>query len=64
MAAILLISEDLDEVLELSDRVVVLFEGRVMGDVARADATKETIGLLMSGVSSVPVAERLEDDHR
>jgi len=65
LAAILLISEDLDEVLELSDRVVVLFEGRIMGDVARAEATKETIGLLMSGVSSdSSVAELPGEDDR
>ena len=50
MAAILLISEDLDEVMALSDRVVVMFEGRVMGDLERSVATKEAIGLLMSGV--------------
>jgi simple sugar transport system ATP-binding protein len=49
-SAILLISEDLDEVLELSDRVVVMYEGRVMGDIARADVDRETVGLLMSGV--------------
>lgn len=50
-AAILLISEDLDEVMQLSDRVVVMFEGRVMGDLPRAEADIETIGLLMSGVA-------------
>jgi simple sugar transport system ATP-binding protein len=50
--AILLISEDLDEVLELSDRIIVLFEGRIMGVLDRDEATKEAIGLLMSGVAS------------
>jgi simple sugar transport system ATP-binding protein len=49
--AILLISEDLDEVLGMSDRIIVLFEGRIMGDLDRNIATKESIGLLMSGVS-------------
>jgi len=48
--ATLLISEDLDEILALSDRIIVLFEGRVMGDVPRADATAEKLGLLMAGV--------------
>ncbi len=56
MAAILLISEDLDEVLALSDRVIVMFEGRVMGDLHRDIATKESIGLLMSGVESTEPA--------
>ncbi|MGF1596978.1 MAG: ABC transporter ATP-binding protein [Acidimicrobiales bacterium] len=51
-AAILLISEDLDEILELADRVVVLYEGRIMGDVPRGLADKNTIGLLMSGVAA------------
>ncbi len=49
-AAILLISEDLDEVIQLSDRVVVVLEGQIMGEVDRADATPRSIGLLMSGV--------------
>ena len=51
-AAILLISEDLDEVLQLSDRVVVVLEGQVMGEVQRADATPQAVGLLMSGVTA------------
>ena len=48
--AILLISEDLDEVMALSDRLVVMYEGRVMGRMNREDATIEQVGLLMSGV--------------
>ncbi|MCY3577366.1 MAG: ABC transporter ATP-binding protein [bacterium] len=48
--AILLISEDLDEVMALSDRLVVMYEGSVMGRVSREDATIEQVGLLMSGV--------------
>jgi simple sugar transport system ATP-binding protein len=51
-AAILLISEDLDEVMQLSDRIVVLLEGEVMGELARADATVNELGLLMSGVTA------------
>jgi len=49
-AAILLISEDLDEILALSDRIAVIFEGRIMDIVARAEATPERLGLLMAGV--------------
>ncbi len=48
--AILLISEDLDEVMALSDRLVVMYEGRVMGRMSREEATIEQVGLLMSGV--------------
>ena len=57
-AAILLISEDLDEVLALSDRVAVLFEGRVVGITDAADADVTTIGLQMTGgMASDPGAE-------
>lgn len=47
--AIVVISEDLDEVLALADRVAVMFEGRIVGVVDRADCTAEGLGLLMAG---------------
>jgi simple sugar transport system ATP-binding protein len=50
--AILLISEDLDEVLTLSDRIGVLYEGRLVGMTAANDAQIETIGLWMAGAST------------
>jgi simple sugar transport system ATP-binding protein len=49
-AGILLISEDLDEIFNLSDRIVVLYEGQIMGEVHRENATREQVGLWMSGV--------------
>jgi len=49
-AGILLISEDLDEIFALSDRIVVLFEGEIMGQAPGAAASREQIGLWMSGV--------------
>jgi simple sugar transport system ATP-binding protein len=51
--AILLISEDLDEILALSDRVAVIFEGRIIGVIARDDATTEQLGLMMAGVQDL-----------
>lgn len=48
-AAILLISEDLDELFSLSDRIMVLYEGRVMGIVDGQKTTREEVGLLMTG---------------
>ena len=48
--AIMLISEDLDEILALSDRIAVIYEGQIMGVVARDDATLEQLGLMMAGV--------------
>lgn len=49
--ATLLISEDLDEILALSDRIAVIFEGEIMAIVDRKEATPERLGLLMAGVS-------------
>ena len=48
-AAILLISEELDEILALSDRIDVLYEGRVVGTFPAANADIGRIGLLMTG---------------
>jgi general nucleoside transport system ATP-binding protein len=47
--AVMLISDDLDEVLLMSDRVAVMYEGRVMGIFDAADADREQIGLMMGG---------------
>jgi simple sugar transport system ATP-binding protein len=49
--AILLISEDLDETRTLSDRIAVIYEGRIIGVVNRGQASVEQIGLMMAGVS-------------
>jgi simple sugar transport system ATP-binding protein len=46
---VLLISEDLDEILSLSDRIAVMFEGQIMGIVQAEDAKLEDIGLMMAG---------------
>ncbi|MFC2078082.1 ABC transporter ATP-binding protein [Candidatus Bipolaricaulota bacterium] len=48
-AGILLISEDLDEIMQLSDRILVLYEGAVMGIVPCEEADLEEIGLMMAG---------------
>ena len=48
--ATLLISEDLDEVQNLSDRIAVIYKGEIMGIVARGEATVEELGLMMAGV--------------
>jgi ABC-type uncharacterized transport system ATPase subunit len=46
---VLLISEDLDEILALADRIAVIYEGAIVGEVDAASATVEEIGLLMAG---------------
>jgi simple sugar transport system ATP-binding protein len=48
--AILLISTKLDEIMKLSDRIIVMFKARIMEIVSRKEATVEKIGLLMAGV--------------
>ncbi|MBE2182388.1 MAG: ABC transporter ATP-binding protein [Anaerolineae bacterium] len=55
--AILLISEDLDEVMALSDRIIVMYEGQIVGEVARSAYDVRHIGALMAGVT----AESLEN---
>ncbi|MGQ3128934.1 ATP-binding cassette domain-containing protein, partial [Variovorax sp.] len=47
--AVLLVSEDLDELLELSDRIVVMSEGRVVHETAAAGAERHVIGAHMGG---------------
>jgi simple sugar transport system ATP-binding protein len=51
-AAILLISEDLDEILALADRIAVIYEGEIMGLLPAAEANAERLGLLMAGMNS------------
>jgi ABC-type uncharacterized transport system ATPase subunit len=46
---ILLLSEDLDEIMALADRIVVMYEGRIVGELDAAAATVEQLGLLMAG---------------
>ncbi|MDQ7037321.1 MAG: ABC transporter ATP-binding protein [Anaerolineae bacterium] len=48
--AILLISEDLDEIRALSDRIIVMFEGRIVGIVERKDVNIQALGAMMAGV--------------
>ncbi len=50
-AATLLISEDLDEILALSDRIAVIYEGRIMGVVPIDRAAPKELGLMMAGVA-------------
>jgi simple sugar transport system ATP-binding protein len=47
--AVLLLSEDLDEILALADRIAVMYEGAIRGEIAAAGANVEEIGLQMAG---------------
>ena len=53
-AAVLLVSEELEEITSLSDRIAVIYEGRIMGTMPGRDANLEKIGLMMTGT---PVPE-------
>ncbi len=53
--ATLLISEDLDEVKAMSDRIMVMFNGEVMGTVKSEDVTIEQLGLMMAGETAEQV---------
>ncbi len=48
--AVLVVSVELDEILALADRILVMFDGRIVGELTAADATEQRLGLLMAGV--------------
>jgi simple sugar transport system ATP-binding protein len=50
-AAIILISEDLDEILMLADRIIVMYEGRIAGELPNRDVDIHQLGALMAGAS-------------
>src|SRR4051812_23184626 len=53
-AAVLVTSQDLDELAEIADRIAVIFHGRLSQPLATRDATREKLGLLMGGSSLEP----------
>ena len=53
-AAVVLVSEDLDELLALSHRLLVMYRGRIVGEFDTTEATTREIGLLMTGHTAVP----------
>ena len=50
--AVILVSVELDEIMSLSDRVMVINEGESMGIVRKADTDIQEIGLMMAGVTA------------
>jgi simple sugar transport system ATP-binding protein len=60
-AAVLLISEELEELLSLSDRIYIIYEGKIMGEVTDGDIRK--IGLMMTGTPLEKIGkETTEED--
>ena len=54
--AVLLVSSELDEIRALSDRIAVMFEGRLVATLPAAEATEERLGLLMAGHAEAALA--------
>jgi simple sugar transport system ATP-binding protein len=59
-AAILLVSAELDEILALSDRIAVIYEGQIMRIFRAGEATEDEIGLLMTGGSAASEEQRID----
>jgi simple sugar transport system ATP-binding protein len=56
--AVLLVSPELDEIIELSDRIAVMFRGKIISIVNADEVTKQMLGLLMAGI----VPEKMEKE--
>jgi simple sugar transport system ATP-binding protein len=56
--AILLISTELEEVMALSDRILVIYEGRIMGELPGGRANVKKIGLMMAGMAETKTEQR------
>ena len=57
--AVLLVSPELDEVMQLSDRIAVMYRGKIVADLPNKEVTKEQVGLMMAGV---PTEEALSSE--
>jgi simple sugar transport system ATP-binding protein len=55
--AVMIVSEDLDEIMTICDRVLVMYEGRVIGSADPRVDTREDIGMMMAGVGSARPAD-------
>lgn len=60
-AAVLLVSAELDEIMSLSDRIAVMYRGKIIDTVPGKMATREQLGLLMAGVKAEPVPSVREE---
>jgi simple sugar transport system ATP-binding protein len=63
-AGVLLVSVELDEVLALSDRILVLYRGRIQGELETGAATEEQVGILMAGGALSDLKPHGEDPSR
>ena len=49
--AVLLISSELSEIMSLSDRILVMYNGSIVGETTPQQSTEEDIGLMMAGIA-------------
>jgi len=61
--AVLLVSAELEEVMSLSDRIAVLYEGEIVGTIDAAEATEDGLGLWMAGITDEEHSEQKEATH-
>jgi simple sugar transport system ATP-binding protein len=59
--AVLLVSTELDEIMQISDRIAVMYRGQILAVVDAKTATREEIGLLMAGVVPAPSNSPLKE---
>ena len=55
--AILLVSVELEEILALSDRIAVMFDGQIMGERLPSETDEQELGLLMAGITETAAAK-------
>ncbi len=58
--AVLLVSSELDEIMALSDRIAVMYEGQIMAVLPAEEATREQLGLLMAGIQPESLSQPAE----
>ena len=61
--AVLVVSVELDEILSLADRILVMFAGRIVGEVPAGRADERTLGLMMAGAAEAACPERSRRAH-
>lgn len=61
--AVLLMSFELDEIINVSDRILVMFEGHIVADIPAHQTNEQEIGLMMSGTSYEEVISQRQDDN-
>jgi simple sugar transport system ATP-binding protein len=62
-SAVLVVSQDLDELTEMADRIAVMFHGHLSVPLDRAEATREKLGLLMGGAEPSHAGSTVEETH-